>query len=720
MSRKGEQLYQLLPAVYRNRDAELGEPLRQLIEVLAEQAAVVEENIDQLSDDLFIETCADWVVPYIGGLIGYRPLHGVIPSVASPRREAAKTIGYRRRLGTAGVIEELAEDVTGWAARVVEYFLLVATTQHMNHIRPAHHLTPHLSNWEGLERLGSAFDPFTRTVDVRSIGRQQGRYNLPNVGIFLWRLQTFGRLASPAVEVDAQRFLISPLGAPVQLVHSPQPEASVYAPATPLNVPDPLSRRVLSEAIARQGESNAYYGEPGSPKSVLIALGGTALSAGEVQVCDLSDDGAGWANVPQDGGGPRAVVDPVLGRIALAPGETGPVAVSYHFAFGAPMGGGDYDRLAGMPPTGAGSSPLRVPNDHPDIQNALDDLPVEGGVVEITDNGRYEQALHIEAPSGASIEVRAADGVNPLVVLPEPLRIAGEAGSRVVLDGLLIAGAPVVVPDEAGNELAELELRHVTLVPGLALDGQGNPQQAGAVSLEVAATGVEVRIDRCICGPLRVRRNNDVRISGSIVDAAAADPLDSADGVAFAAPGAEPAEDFGGTLEIAGSTVFGRVATERMRLASNSILSAYPADDGPWSAPVRVQRRQQGCVRFTYVPPDSVVPRRYRCQPQLAIDRQIAAAKEQAGGPIPPAQSEVIARREARRVMPGFTSRRYGRPAYAQLRRSTASEIAAGADDESEMGAFHSLYQPQREANLRIRLDEYLRFGLEAGTFFET
>ena len=34
------------------------------------------------------------------------------------------------------------------------------------------------------------------------------------------------------------------------------------------------------------------------------------------------------------------------------------------------------------------------------------------------------------------------------------------------------------------------------------------------------------------------------------------------------------------------------------------------------------------------------------------------------------------------------------------------------------MGAFHDLYQPQREINLRVRLDEYLRFGLEAGIFY--
>ena len=43
-----------------------------------------------------------------------------------------------------------------------------------------------------------------------------------------------------------------------------------------------------------------------------------------------------------------------------------------------------------------------------------------------------------------------------------------------------------------------------------------------------------------------------------------------------------------------------------------------------------------------------------------------------------------------------------------------------GADDEAEMGAFHDLFQPQRESNVRTRLREYLRFGLEAGIFYST
>ena len=37
------------------------------------------------------------------------------------------------------------------------------------------------------------------------------------------------------------------------------------------------------------------------------------------------------------------------------------------------------------------------------------------------------------------------------------------------------------------------------------------------------------------------------------------------------------------------------------------------------------------------------------------------------------------------------------------------------AHDESEMGVFHDLYQPQRIANLRARLNEYTPAGINAG-----
>ena len=59
-------------------------------------------------------------------------------------------------------------------------------------------------------------------------------------------------------------------------------------------------------------------------------------------------------------------------------------------------------------------------------------------------------------------------------------------------------------------------------------------------------------------------------------------------------------------------------------------------------------------------------------------------------------------------------------PAMASCGSATDTSIREGADDEGEMGVMHALFQPQRETNLRIRLDEYLRFGLHAGVFYAT
>ena len=86
-------LFELLPAVHRLRDAAIAGtipathgPLEALLEALAEQVAVLDESIEQLYDDQFIETCAPWVAPYIGDLIGYRPLHGLAPGAGSRAR----------------------------------------------------------------------------------------------------------------------------------------------------------------------------------------------------------------------------------------------------------------------------------------------------------------------------------------------------------------------------------------------------------------------------------------------------------------------------------------------------------------------------------------------------------------------------------------------------------------------------------------------------------
>jgi hypothetical protein len=116
--------------------------------------------------------------------------------------------------------------------------------------------------------------------------------------------------------------------------------------------------------------------------------------------------------------------------------------------------------------------------------------------------------------------------------------------------------------------------------------------------------------------------------------------------------------------------------------ASNSILLGM----------VDVVRRQEGCVRFSFLPIDSRAPRRFRCQPVIGRPNNF----------------------------PRFTTLRYGMPAYCQLTLRTPAAIRRGAEDESEMGVFRFLFQPQRESDLVTRLDEYLRVGLQAGIFYES
>ena len=124
-------------------------------------------------------------------------------------------------------------------------------------------------------------------------------------------------------------------------------------------------------------------------------------------------------------------------------------------------------------------------------------------------------------------------------------------------------------------------------------------------------------------------------------------------------------------------------------------------------------------MRFSYVPPGSVTPRRYRCQPDLAVANAIAAAL-QTDPLLSLAAQQQIGQDVQSRVVPSFTTTLYGQPAFAQLLLSCPIEIRTGAEDGSEMGAFCHLKQPQRESNLKIRLQEYLPFGLEPAVVYVT
>ncbi|HFE32033.1 MAG TPA: hypothetical protein ENJ17_01850 [Gammaproteobacteria bacterium] len=692
MSIDTQRLLDLLPAIHRIRDAELAAqqgldkgPLEDLLAIIAEQLALLEENIEQSYDDLFIETCADWLTPYIGDLIGYQTLHGKVPDVASPRAEVAHTIALRRRKGTAVVLEQLARDVTGWNARAVEFFQQLGWTQYMNHPRDGVYYSPDLRQAEPLARIGSAFNSVTHSVDVRRAGAARGRFNIPNIGLFLWRIDAYPATRAPAQRLAPRRYLISPLGHPLPLYSRPRGNEGGFISALsgPENVPEPLGRRQLQDHL------DSYYGLrattggdiDNAEPSLVLYVDGVEIPRDQVQSCNLSDDGSGWAHSPPTG---QYAIDPVLGRVALPADAADPaeVQVSYHRGFSAQLGGGEYERQPSfaLPDSAA----LRVPDDHATLQAALDALG-GGGVVEITDNGRYEETLNVNVAANGHIELRAANGRNPHLALSGPLTLRGEEGSRFSINGCLLSGAHLEVPADAGNQLAQLDVAHCTWVPGAGLDATGDPVTPGAVSLNIALGGVDVRIQRSITGALRCTPEVRLTLTDSIVDATHKH---------LAAIAGLDGDGPGGALSAEACTVIGKIHVREMGTLSNCILLAGLAGGDTWHAPVWAERKQTGCVRFSYLPVDAIVPRRYRCQPDSASD--------------------------TRQVSPRFTSLKYGQAAYGQLSIATAEAIRRGADDESEMGALHHLFAPQRERNLRIRLQEYLRVGLEAGLFYES
>lgn len=664
-----EKLYDLLPSIYRIRDAEQGGPLKALLTVIAEQIEVMEENIEQLYDDQFIETCADWVVPYIGDLIGYRMLHGVTERVSSPRAEVAHTIALRRRKGTASVLEQLARDVTGWNACAVEFFQRLATTQYMNHTRLGNHYAPNFRKWEALEYVGTAFDTAAHTVDVRRIASGRGRYNIPNVGLFLWPIEANPATRSTAVKVDDRRWRISPLNHDIQLYSRPEAETNITHLAEPAHVPMPLSRRVLHEDVL--SPVSQYYGE-GLSLALYTDNNDEPISVGDIKICNLSDDGASWAHLPLDG---KYAIDPVLGRVALPEDVTATkVQVTYHYGFGAKIGGGGYPRVSPDP------TALGVPDDHPTIADALSALR-GSGMIEIRDNGRYEEALDVKVEAGKRIEIRATDECRPSLVLTRQMTVSGSADSEFVLNGILVSGEKVVVPSEPDNALGHLRISQATLVPGWALTPQGFPLHPDEPSLIVETPNTKVTIERSIIGGLRSLGDIEFTLVDSILDATRMEGIGSA--------GLDGMEE-GGSLSMRGCTSIGKLHATSMPLISNSILLAGLIAEDTWKAPVQAKHRQVGCIRFSWLPLEARVPRRYRCQPD----------------------SDSMA-------SPRILSLRYGTPFYCWLSASTVNAIRRGADDEGEMGVYHHLHAPQRETNLRIRLDEYLRAGLEAGIFYE-
>jgi len=160
----------------------------------------------------------------------------------------------------------------------------------------------------------------------------------------------------------------------------------------------------------------------------------------------------------------------------------------------------------------------------------------------------------------------------------------------------------------------------------------------------------------------------------------AAPDLSTAWSLGLVSPRPAIATDFSGVpgagVSLTRCTVLGAVRTESVGVISDSIITG----------PVITNRRQVGCVEYSWIEPGSQTARLHQCQPAM---------------PSTPA--------------PVFVSRQFATRGYGRLRRTGATAVIRGASDGFEMGAMARLGQTQRDDNLRRGIEEFLRFGLEAG-----
>lgn len=752
MSLDAKKLYELLPAIYLIRDSKQGEPLRALLDVIAEQARVIEEDIIQLYKNWFIETCDEWVVPYIGDLLGVRELHSISTGAAfTQRARVANTLGYRRRKGTAAVLEQLAYDASGWRARVVEFFELLESAQYFNHIRLHNLRTPDLRTTNELELLNTAFDTIAHTVDVRRISIGRGWHNIPNIGLFLWRLQSYPMTRSAACRVKAAstgRYTFSPLGFDSALFNCPQTETEITHLAEEINVPGLLRRRPLCDELEARRQALVenrtpeyiYFDDRPDTRAqpiLEIFLDGSRIpiAPDEILICDLQDwhippDEKKYKHIKADGTYEvtdrliRVAVDPVLGRMTFpASVAINEVHVSYAYGFSGDVGGGPYDRRESVSKALARKATWQVgvSKETASVPGKIFDNLIDAvkewnkqpngsvGIIAILDNQTYQENLaggkRIKIPEASQLLIVAADW--PEVNVPGGLpgkkdRIIGQltpderrphllghldvegtadesshTGGGLALDGLLVEGNLSIL---AGN-LGDLRISHSTLVPA-------------RYGLEVKSKNDQLKIDliRSICGPIKLTAAvSKLFVEESIVDNGSDEAISA----------------ILTSVELQKSTIFGSIHVLNIE-AGNTIFAGR----------VDAKRQQMGCIRFSYVPVESKTPRRFRCQPDLEINTQISNAKEQ--GALSPQKENAIREHVLEWLIPAFISTHYGHYAYAQLSQSCPLLIREGAEDGSEMGVFSFLAQPQREANIRVALDEYLRIGLEAGIIYVT
>ncbi len=725
------KLWQLLPVVYRNLDggtATAPGPLQELLNRIGAETATVRRSIDRLWENQSIETCDDWVVPYIGDLLATRLVSCL--DARAQRLDVAKTIYYRRRAGTLGVLEELAADIAGRDARAVEFFRRLGRTRHQ--------FDPPIGNVFAAAAM--AWAPTTTYAPGQIVANGADAYQCVIGGISAASGGPTGTGTS-IVDGSVNWSFYDPIGSLVPAVIEGLAGANSHTPAggfadlrvayAAANTNGAFDEFNHTADLRRGQQSSGWYNI--SHLGVFIwwlqsfpIAAATPVSNGHSPPCFTFDPtgremqlfapssrtsesfGEDWVS-PDEwqlpvavrevlwdtypdqlypaafwvglGGGtsPAPVkrdevrIHPERGVFSfVAAPPVGTILTQYHFGFMSAIGAGGFPQRLLEPITQP--TAVTTVSGGSGLASALGAVAADA-TVQITDSFTYQGPTSPLSLPANTIVVTVTDRQRPVMRWKgggATWTITGNGGS-LVLEGMWLQGADIVL----AGKFASVSLRYVTLDPGssdpngpligTAIDGT----PLAPVHLWVEASIQTLSLERCITGPVRTRNG------GSI------EQLTATDSIIQAIP--TPAgNDYAlqteiGTISLGRCTMLGRAAVHRLEASECILDDVAIAED-----------TQHGCVRFTAYAQGSALHAPYR------------SVMVPAAGPL-------------------FVSRRFGEAHYARLRRlvdtsiiapQTGDTILGGAQNGSEMGAFSSEGVTLKKRGLAIKFEEYAPLGV--------
>lgn len=648
-------------------------PVLALLAALEEQWLLLASDVDAIVDDAFPDSAAEWALPYLAALLGLPPDAG--------RGEIGYATALRRRKGTPGAIEDFAEVVTGWPARVVEGWTATLWCQQLRHpVRRTASLDlrarEHLLVGAGLDRARRSVTP-------------GGPYHPAAVTAWVYPWQVLGYEDVEAAPLGGGRFALHPLGLaaplylrprPLQIASDAEDERPPGVPPEPRGPRDAATLPVratwrLVEALGEVTYGAVWELAPDHPLAADNPAEGPALLRLTVDGTPVPWSRIGLTALPPAGApAPSAgqlLVDPARGVVVPAPDVTGTLRTTFYRAVPGRMGSvastaqlrDDVGVVIVVDPTGAphpaGHVVVTSLADAFTAATAAPTSTSEPGAPQVeirlltSDRLPAPAAPVTGSPTLTTWRVVAPVGATPVVVGDLDLQLTGV---EIELSGFLLDGNLLVGSDVAGIHLV-----------GLTLDAT----TGGSLVVDPTAWTTRVTAARCLLGPVRADLSaHPLRLTDCLVDGlgAASMPCGGDPGGTPGRSALAAADRFPPDLVADGVTFVGPVGAGQVWVS-----------DCLFTAGLRTTVTSTGCLRHSHLGPTddpATHPAAYRCL----------------SGPLP------------RMGGTGVDSAGYWAPVVDAPGAGPRPALLDGAGDGGEIGAYHHA----RRGPLTLRLGQRL------------